>query len=223
MRRALGWAEEEFAHIVAVSEQRASADHEWSQLKGVHSLRRPEQLGMAKELWQARDRIARTRDLAAGRVLGNAALVAIARELPRSRSDFTAIPGVPKRNPKAVERWMRVVQRARTVPRNDLPDPKRLRHRGVPNHRGWARIAPNADAALQAAKEAMAERAAELGMASEMLLRPASLRAVVWAAAEQGTVRDERSLIDELLAHDARGWQVHQVAEVLATALGLRR
>src|SRR5258707_1280170 len=64
----LEWAREEFEAIVATPPAAPRVDP-WRRISGLHRVRRPRQLAAVRTLWNTRDRIARNRDIAPGRIL----------------------------------------------------------------------------------------------------------------------------------------------------------
>jgi ribonuclease D len=75
------WARQEFEAILAAGPPAPKADP-WRRTSGVHGLRSRRQLGMLRSLWQARDDMARRRDVAPGRVLPDAAMVSAVQADP---------------------------------------------------------------------------------------------------------------------------------------------
>ena len=62
------WARQEFAAIVAAPPAQPRVDP-WRRTSGMHRVRKPRQLAIVRELWLARDALARQRDTAPGRIL----------------------------------------------------------------------------------------------------------------------------------------------------------
>jgi ribonuclease D len=90
----LGWAEEEFARLEGVRWTRgteADGVDAWERVKGVRTLA-PRQLAAFRELHRWRDEVARRDDRAPFRVIGNDALLAVARALPATPAALAAVP-----------------------------------------------------------------------------------------------------------------------------------
>lgn len=87
----LHWAEEEFR----LREQTLWQDDDSDafRIKGSHRLER-RHLAVLREVYEWRDRIARERDRAPFRVIGNDALLGVAQALPRSRAELGSVKGV---------------------------------------------------------------------------------------------------------------------------------
>ena len=73
----LDWAMQEFAAIVAAPPPPPRVDP-WRRTSGIHKIRDTRVLAVVRELWYARDDLARRRDLAPHRVLPDSAIVAAA-------------------------------------------------------------------------------------------------------------------------------------------------
>src|SRR3712207_880695 len=76
------WARQEFAAVLAAGTPPPRQDP-WRRTSGVHGLRNRRQLGMLRSLWQARDDLARRRDVAPGRVLPDSAMVSAVQADPQ--------------------------------------------------------------------------------------------------------------------------------------------
>ncbi len=80
------WARQEFAALLDwTPTERVDP---WRRTSGINTLRSRRAVGVVRELWYARDAIARERDTSVGRVLPDASLVEIARAAPRSTADL---------------------------------------------------------------------------------------------------------------------------------------
>ncbi len=81
----LAWAHEEFAALAA-SRPPAPRAEPWRRTSGIHRVRSARGLARVRALWEARDELARRRDLAPGRVLPDSAIVAAAQADPDRRA-----------------------------------------------------------------------------------------------------------------------------------------
>lgn len=215
----LNWAEQEFDYIRKqfedVTEPPTST---WTNLKGIGTLKRPEQLVVARNMWMERDSYAASRDLAAGRVLSNKVIVETARVLPKTPHELSRVRGFPGRNPALVKRWMQVIKRALATPRDSWPRPL-PRQEGVPDRRYWSSFYPEEYEVLQAVRADIDDLGAQLDIPGENLIQPASLRAVVWKATNTGEIHDRESLRGVLHGYEVRPWQIEQVTPILTGAL----
>jgi ribonuclease D len=208
----LAWAEQEFAAIAAAPPPVPRVDP-WRRTSGLHKLRSRRQLAIVRELWEQRDRIARTRDIAPGRVLPDAAIVEAASAAPRSTDELLALPTF--RGPAArrqARTWLSAVQRAAQLPQDRLPVHS-LPSDGPPPPRAWADRDPDAAARLTFARARLAEISEQLAIPVENLMTPDVVRRALWqppADAELEAV---------LAGHGARPWQIEIVAPVVREAM----
>ncbi|NQX27524.1 ribonuclease D [Microbacteriaceae bacterium VKM Ac-2854] len=207
-----GIAEEEFAATLA-REPKAVRTDPWRRLSGIHSLRGIRALAVARELWLARDAFARERDISPGRLIPDASIIAVSRNIPSSlrqlsgRRDFTG-----RASRGEVERWWAAIERGTTT--NDLPV---LRGSGetLPPPRSWPDRNPEADARLRAAKAVVTDIAEDLDIPLENVLTPELLRRLSWSPPipiEPSTVAAA------LIEQGARSWQVDATAVAIAEA-----
>jgi len=206
------WARQEFADVLARDLQPDRGER-WRRLSGMHQLRSPRQLAIARELWLARDAYAREVDRAPGRIVPDRSLMAAAKAMPRSKGELAALREFHGRESRSqLDRWWAALELGRST--DELParapaDPDR-----VPPPKAWANRRPEADARLKAARPAVAERADELRMPTENLLTPALLRRVAWEPEGE----DRESIERQLRSLGAREWQVTITAPVIAAA-----
>ena len=225
----LDWAYEEFAAIVAEHAGiKEPAPRTWRGLKGLKALHKSEQLIVAKLLWTKREKIARETDTAPNRVLPHRVLVEIARQLPDSPRDFARIKGVPRKRHGAGLQWLAVVQQAREIDRREWPSKKREPSR-VPSKTVWNKDHPHLWRVFQDLRTDCEELGEELGMPWEIIIKPATLRAVVWAAgcppqarregSVGGLVTDESDIAPFLRDEGAREWQIELLQPILEEGL----
>ncbi|MDP9395854.1 MAG: ribonuclease D [Actinomycetota bacterium] len=211
----LPWALEEFAAIAAAPLPQPRRDP-WRRTSGVHRVRRRRQLAAVRELWEVRDRIARERDIAAGRVLPDAAIVEAALAMPESVRALLALPVYGGRSTRRMaDTWFAAVQRARELPDSELPEAT-LPHDGPPPARGWADRDPAAAERLTVARAAVGAIADEHNLPTENLLAPDTVRRLAWTPPEDIGVDSVTAFLRE---HGARSWQVAMTAPALARAL----
>jgi ribonuclease D len=206
-------AREEFEATLARAPKAVPPDP-WRRLSGMHSLRGPRPLAVARELWLARDAFARERDIAPGRLIPDSSIIAVARNIPTSigqlsgRRDFTG-----RASRGEVERWWAAIERGTTT--EDLPSPTRPAADTLPPPRAWGDRNPAADARLKAGRAVVTEIAELLSLPVENLLTPELLRRVAWNPPEPLTAE---SVAAELTRAGARAWQVEATSGSIATA-----
>ena len=184
----------------------------WRRTSGVHQVKRPEQLAIVRELWRARDELARQRDIAAGRLLNDRAIISVALKPPPSISHLRAIPALKRE----AQRWWDAIEVARAHPTVPKPAPSE----GPPAHiRIWKERAPIAYARLTHARAALTQSASELELPAENLLSPDFVRRFCWQDPPPGG-RSESDVANFLLQLGARPWQVTLTAPILRSIEG---
>lgn len=203
------WARQEFEALLTW--QPAVKDDPWRRTSGMHKIRKPRVLATVRELWYARDAIAQERDISPGRVVPDAALVAIAMESPTTAAD---LPTSPRSVPRYGRHWLAAVERAAALPDSELP-PVSVRTDAPPPQRSWPDRNPVAAARLTATREMLTAFAEAHTIPVENVCAPDPLRRVVWTPPEQ---TDAAGFEAALAAHGVRPWQREVVAPMLAAA-----
>ena len=210
-RAKLEWALEESAAALH-AEPPPPRREPWRRTSGMHQVKKPEQLAIVRELWQARDQLARERDIAAGRLLNDRAIVSAALRPPTSISQCRSIPAFKRE----AERWWRAIEAARANPTVAKPPPSD----GPPTHiRIWRERAPIAYARLTHARGVLSDCAQSLELPVENLLSPDLVRRFCWQDPPPGG-RSEGEVAQFLRGHGARGWQVALTAARLLAIEG---
>ncbi|MFJ9706629.1 HRDC domain-containing protein [Streptomyces sp. NPDC101234] len=213
----LEWARQEFDAIAAAPPAEPRKDP-WRRTSGMHKVRRRRQLGVVRELWETRDRIAQKRDVSPGKVLGDTAIVEAALALPANVHVLAGLNGFGHRmGRRQLEQWQAAVDRAKALPDTALPQPGQP-VTGPPPPRAWADKDPAAAARLSAARAAVSALAEQLNMPQENLITPDTVRRLCW---EPPQVVDAETVGAALEGYGARPWQVEQVTPVLVTALAV--
>jgi ribonuclease D len=205
--RALGrlaWAEEEFERLEHLRwTGPVDQDGAYLRAKGAQRLA-PRQLAALRELWGWRHRVAEREDRALFRIVGNEALLAVARALP---TDAAALSRVRELPASLASRFgaalLAAVDQALRVADADLPRLERARR--APRDQGF-------EDRLERVKEARNAAAERLGIDAGVLLGRAALEAV---ARTRPTNRADLARLAEL-----RRWQVDLLGEALLSALG---
>ncbi|RCV52466.1 HRDC domain-containing protein [Marinitenerispora sediminis] len=211
----LEWAREEFAAVLAAPPKEPRPDP-WRRTSGIHRVRNQRALGVVRELWQERDRIARERDISPGRVLPDAAIVEAALAMPRTAPDLTAIkPFTVRLARRYVSTWIKAVNRVRDMAPAELPQPSAPGDGPPPTNR-WADRDPAAARRLEATRAAVSAIAERVAMPTENLLQPDAVRRLAWAPPVRPT---EAAVAEHLREHNAREWQIGLTSEALTTAL----
>jgi ribonuclease D len=196
----LQWAREEFSALVGFVGPAPRTDP-WRRTSGMHRLRKPRDLAVVREVWQARDEIAAERDISPGRVLPDAVIVALAQAENLTEETITAT-----RELRAARRyaavWVAAVRRARALAAAELP-PASLPSGSPPPPRAWADRDPAAAKRLALVRAGLAALSEEHRIPQENLLAPDLMRRVLWSAPA-----DDSTPVDALAAGGARPWQI---------------
>jgi ribonuclease D len=209
------WARQEFAAIAAAAPPEPRVDP-WRRTSGLHRVRRRRQLAVVRALWEARDAMARRRDLAPGRVLPDTAIVDAALAAPASATALATIaPFNGQRTRRNLPYWWEAVESAYALADEELPPPS-LPSDSPPPARAWADRDPAAAGRLAAARAAVAAIADEHGVPVENLLAPDSVRRLCW----EPPVDLSPPGIDAVLAGlGARPWQRELTTAALSGSL----
>lgn len=210
--RKTGIAAQEF-DAVRLAVEKPPREEPWRKLSGIHSIRDQRQLAVARALWQARDDFARETDVAPGRLVPDASLVAVARAMPTSKGELAAMKDFRGRASRTeLDRWWEAVELGLRT--EDLPAAKASKG-SVPPPRSWRERKPEAHKRLSAAQEIVQAAAHELDLPAENLLKPSALRQLAWEppADVNGT-----SVAEVLSEQGARPWQVVATSQLIADA-----
>lgn len=206
------WAAQEFVATLEKPEKPAPAEP-WRKLSGLHTLRSPRQLAIARSLWLARDEIAREKDVSPGRLVPDASLVAAARSSLTSQSDLAKLREFTGRASRTlISQWWQAWVAGNLD--SDVPQ-VRVPSDALPPPRAWADRNPEAHERLTAARTALADIAEAHELPVENLLTPSILREVAWHAT--GDVSAE-TINAALITEGAREWQRTLTVEAIVTA-----
>lgn len=211
----LEWARQEFAALLDFRPRERGEDP-WRRTSGLHRIRKEAGLAVVRELWTTRDAIARREDIAPGRILPDASIIAAATAMPESSDALGELPqfkgrGQTRRRPD----WWAAIERARALPADQMPRTAAPTE-GPPPPRTWAGRNPDAAARLEAVREGLREISERLTVPVENLLTPEFARRLCW---EPPVQLDEATVHALLLAMGARPWQAELTAGVLVEGL----
>lgn len=203
------WARQEFESLLTFAPKERGEDA-WRRTSGIHQVRKPRNLAVVRELWTERDRVAARSDIAQGRILPDAAIVAAAVAMPK---DIDALSALPAYSGKGQQRrkgtWWSAIERAYALGEDQLPVAS-VPSAGPPPPRSWAERNPDAFARLEAARAIISELSERLTVPAENLMNPELLRRTCWDAPA-----DVRAA---LIEGGARTWQVDLVATPMISA-----
>ncbi|MGB8996424.1 MAG: ribonuclease D [Pseudonocardiaceae bacterium] len=211
----LGWAAEEFEAVRTAGPPAPRIDS-WRRTSGMHRIQKARDLAAVRELWQTRDRLARQRDVAPGRVLPDAAIIDAVLADPPDEAALLSRPVFSGRAQRRhVKTWLAALQAARALPDSELPS-LRAHGGGPPPVNRWSDRDPAAAVRLTAARAALAEVAEHQRLPLQNLLAPDLIRRLCWEPPEP---LDAAAVQRDLVAGGARRWQCELTVQPLATAL----
>jgi ribonuclease D len=209
------WAAQEFAAIAAAPPSPPRVDP-WRRVSGLNRVRSRRGLALIRQMWLARDALARERDIAAGRVLTDAAIIEACQAAPTSIDALGALATFRGRGARRhLAHWWAALEAGYAIPENQWP-PHTLPHEGPPAPRAWPDRNPDAAARLAAARAVIAEVGERVNVPAENLLTPDLLRRTAWSP--PASIAPE-SVLTALSAGGARPWQCDLLAEPLCGAL----
>lgn len=207
------WAFQEFDHVRRTTVPIERVDP-WRRTSGMHVIRNPREIAIVREVWQARDEIAREQDIAAGRILSDSHIVTLASSGLTTKTDLRTLSFMHLRNVKRhADTWIQATIRAHELTEDQLP-PVKLPATGTPAPRNWEARNPEAWRRLEFTRAKLATTAEELNLPIENLMTPETIRRVLWSPPETPEL-----LRAELKGFGARIWQIEIVAPVLETAI----
>jgi len=202
-RGRLHWAEEEFARLEGTRWEAEQSMEGFLRLKGARDLSRRE-LAVLREVANWRDTVAAQLDRATFRVIGNEALLEIARRAPMNTSELSTIKGMPK---GMIERAgadiVAAIRHGMEVPEAELPK--------FPKGQRWNKDRDFDDKVnrLKAVRDAAATR---LELDPGVLCSRERLENVARSGAK--TVGDLATV------PDLRHWQIEEMGDGFVRALG---
>ncbi len=209
-------AEEEFNFLTVPSTKPPKIDR-WRTLTGLHEVKDARSLTIAKHMWEAREKLAKDRDYAPGRLIPDAAIVAVIKALPKSKSELSSLRTFTgKASRTFLDTWWDAYTLGTTT--KDLVE-LRVKATGIPNHRNWPQKFPEANARLMAAKAVISELTTALNMPPENILSPETMRAICFEPPQPLTAE---TIGEFLRSKNARNWQIQAVSELFVEALATK-
>ena len=208
----LDFALEEF-EAIRTSDMPAPREDPWRRTSGIHTIKDRRQLATVRGLWEEREHLAQTRDVAPGKLLPDSAIVAAAKAMPSSVPELLKTHGFAGRAAKPeAARWVHAIQSAKHL--RSLP-PLTVPNNAPPPPRVWADRNPEAARRLNTAKARVAAAAEKLNMPTENLLQPDTIRRLAWTPPEEIT---PDSVEEALRERGAREWQIRITSPIITVA-----
>ncbi|KDA05607.1 ribonuclease D [Microbacterium sp. CH12i] len=205
------FATQEFAATLA-QPPRPPREEPWRRLTGLHQIKGARALAIARSLWESREEFAQQQDISPGRLVPDRSLVAAVLADPQTKQTLASLQAFNGRASRSqLDRWWQAIVDGRE---STLVPRVRVHNDTLPPPRAWADRNPEADARLKLARPAVEAVAEELGMPTENLLKPETLRKLAWAPPAFTT-----DAISETLAGlGARPWQIEQTVQKILDA-----
>ena len=215
----LEWAHQEFDALTRFGGPPVRAEP-WRRTSGIHRVRGRRNLEMARQLWTARDDLARSSDTAPGRLLSDAALIEVATAAPADHRGLRSLPAMRHRvATRHLAVWTQALEAARVVPESELP-PVTAALEGPPPARAWADRNPAAATRLAACRAVITELCEAHELPAENLLTPDLVRRLAWQPPDP---LETAAVAAVLRAGGARPWQVELTSDRLTDALAVNR
>ncbi len=215
------WAHQEFAAILLAPPAPARVDP-WRRTSGMHKIKRRDQLAIIRELWQARDEIARAADIAGGKLLNDYAIVELALNPPTTKREFekTLRPlGLRNKWIENINIWLSATARAVALPEDSWPS-MRTNSDTLPPIKLWRDKFPEKFAPLSHARHRIEIIASENSIPAENLISPEVVRRICWAPPSNATkIYSPDAVRDQLISLGARTWQIDLVSDAIANSL----
>jgi ribonuclease D len=215
------WAEAEFESILIAPPAPPRIDP-WRRTSGMHKIKKRDQLVVIKNLWHARDEIARAADVSSGKLLNDAAIIEFAIHKPLNKKDAEKALrpiGMRARWLENMPTWLSATEAALNTPEDQWP-PMKSGADTLPPLKLWRERFADKYAPLTHARFAVESVAQELSIPAENLISPEIIRRICWAPpADSLQNLNVDAVCEAMLNLGARQWQVEVVAPLVAAAL----
>lgn len=202
----LEWMNQENDYILRAPAKEPPVDP-WRRVAASAGLREPRMLAVLRDMWNTRERIARERDLAPGKVVANKALGAFIVSQPASLADAQKHSAFKGRRQEFAKPMYKAYLKG--FESRDLP-PRKRPTEGIPDVRQWAKQNERAAQRWDVLRPRILERADQIGIRQDILLKPAIQRQAAWQGWSNLT-----EATHVLIEAGARPWQVEELASAL--------
>lgn len=222
----LQWAQQDFDSILKAAPNAPRKDP-WRRTSGMHEIKSRYQMAIIRELWIERDKIAAEIDLAPGRLLSDAVIIALAKSQVKSVADIMKLSEAKSRirndlQRSYVETWLKVFHHASSMPESEWPQ-LRSKSDALPPVKIWKVKFPLAYAHVSHAKRRLQMIADECSIPLENLISPELVRKISFDGGSEKFYDISSSLVKkvetQLRLNGAREWQIEKCAESLALSL----
>ena len=207
----LSIAIEEFLNLT-VQVPRPEKIDRWRSVTGIHELKEARQLTIVKSLWEAREELARQKDVAPGRLIPDSSIISAVKSSPKSKSELSELRSFSGRASRTyIDIWWEAYLLGSTT--KTLVE-LRQKVSGIPNHRNWPNKFPEAHTRLTWSKKLLQEVSTEKAIPPENLIAPDALKNICFEP--NGTSLE--AIEKNLFGLGVRSWQVSLVGPVLVKA-----
>lgn len=184
----------------------------WRSTTGVHEIKDARQLTIVKWMWEAREELAKQKDVAPSRLIPDLSIIAAVKAMPKSKSELAELRSFSGRASRTyIDTWWDSFQKGSLT--HDLVElrPKAI---GIPHHRNWPNKFPEANLRLTWAKKLLQELSLNTSIPVENLLTPDILKSICF----EPNGFDRTEISSDLEQRGARKWQIDLVSPILAEA-----
>jgi ribonuclease D len=185
----------------------------------MHKVRDRLTMTIVRDLWLARDEIARQIDLAPGRVLGDLAIIELATIRPDNLEAVAkVISWRTKLESPPFNTWLKVLNDSLKTPLDQQPE-FRVASENLPPMKIWKEKNPLGYARLTHARAALIELSKQIQIPTENLVTPELVKKICWQQPPSSSSEYESFVTTQLTQMGARPWQIEQVSPVIAAKL----
>jgi ribonuclease D len=222
-QKKLKWAQQDFTSILKSYKDYKFSDQpkaeRWRRTSGMHKVRDRLTMTIVRDLWLARDEIARQIDLAPGRVLGDLAIIELATIRPDNLEAVAkVISWRTKLESPPFNTWLKVLTDSLKTPLDQQPE-FRVASENLPPMKIWKEKNPLGYARLTHARAALIELSKQIQIPTENLVTPELVKKICWQQPPSSSSEYENFVLTQLTQMGARPWQIEQVSPVIAAKL----
>jgi len=204
-------AKAEFSNLLLIEPKQEKVDR-WRSVTGIHELKDQRQLTALKSLWLAREDMAKSKDVAPGRLVPDLSLVAVVKSSPKSKSELASLRSFTGRASRTyIDLWWEAYEKG--MQEKNLVDlkPKTV---GIPSHRNWANKFPDANTRFLWMKKLLRDLSEQQAIPVENLISPEVVRGLCF---EPPALQND-SLKLALESRRVRAWQIELVTPLFLEA-----
>jgi ribonuclease D len=206
------YATQEFHHLTLPIEKPEKLDR-WRSITGIHELKQARALTVIRSLWEAREKLAKEKDVAPGRLIPDLSLVAVVKAEPKSKSELASLRAFTGRASRSyLDLWWAAYEHG--IQTQELVEIK-APSSGIPNHRNWPSKFPEANIRLQWMRVLLKDLSETALIPVENLMSPEIVRRICFSPPERST----EGLDSAVRSFGARSWQANLVVPLFVEAL----